>query len=104
MTLPVKKQSDDPPFGLQGRARVVFGSSRRQFVHVWTAPRSPVARVVVVPLLLLATLLILAVGLLALLAVVAIALMVAFFALLFGRPLAAIRGRNGPPAARPPGA
>ena len=57
---------------------------------------------VVVPLLLLATLLILMVGLLALLALVAVALVVAFFILLVGAPLAAIRGRSGPPTRRPP--
>jgi hypothetical protein len=71
----------------------MFGTGRRQFVHVWTVPRSPAARVVVVPLLLLATLLILAVGLVALLALVAVAFVVAFFVLLVGAPLAAFRGR-----------
>ena len=89
---------------MEGRARVVFGTGRRQFVHVWTAPRSPAARVVVVPLLLLATLLILAVGLLALLALVAVAFVVAFFVVLVRAPLAAFRARSGPPARRPPGA
>jgi hypothetical protein len=81
----------------------VFGTGRRRFVHVWTAPRSPAARAVVVPLLLLATLLILAVGLLALLALVATAFLVSFFVLLVRAPLAAIRRRSGP-ARRPPGA
>ena len=59
---------------------------------------------VVVPVLLLATLVILMVGLLALLALVAVAFVVAFFILLVGAPLAAIRGRSGPPTHRPPGA
>lgn len=104
MALPATKPPDEPQLGLQGRARVVFGSGQRQFVHAWTAPRSPAARVVVVPLLLLAALLILAIGLLALLALVAVASVVAFFALLFGRPLAVMRARSGSPARRPPGA
>jgi hypothetical protein len=104
VTLPATKPPDDPLPDFQGRARVVFDSGRRQFVHAWTAPRSPAARVVVVPLLLLAALLILAIGLLALLALVAAAFVVALFVLLFGRPLAAIRARSGSPTRRPPGA
>jgi membrane glycosyltransferase len=104
VTLPIKRAPDDSQHGLEKRARVALGTGRRQFVHVWTAPRSPAARVAVVPLLLLATLLILAVGLLALLALVTVTLVVAFFVLLIGAPLAAIRGKNGPPASRPPGA
>src|SRR5439155_16543714 len=104
MTLPATKPPDDPQLGLQGRARVVVGSGQRQFVHVWTAPRSPAARVVVLPLLLLATLLILAVGLLALLALVAVAFVVALVALPFGRPRTAITGRSVSPPRRPPSA
>jgi hypothetical protein len=104
MTLPVRRRTDDLQLASLGRARFVFGSGRRQFLHVWTAPRSPAARAVVVPLLLLAALLILAVGLLALLAFVAIALVVAAFTLLVGAPLGAIRRRSSAPARRPPGA
>ena len=74
--------------------RVAVSTGRRQFVHVWTAPRSPAARVVVAPVLLLATLLILAAGLVALLAFVTVALVIAFFALLIRAPVAAIRGRR----------
>jgi hypothetical protein len=104
MTLPASRPDADPQSGLEGRARVVFGTGRRQFVHVWTAPRSPAARVVVVPLLLLATLLILAVGLLALVALVAVAFLVAVCVLLVAAPLAAIRRSRGRPGRRPPGA
>jgi hypothetical protein len=100
VTLPAAKPSRDPQLGLQGRARIVLASGRRQFVHVWTTPRSPAARLVVVPLML-AALLILAVALLALLAFVAVAFVVAFFALLFGRPLTAMRTRSGSPPRRP---
>ena len=102
MTLPVKRGQGDHQPMRDGRARITFGSGRRQFVHVWTAPRSPAARLVVIPLLLLATLLILALGLLALLAFVAVAFVIAFLVLLVGRPLAAIKGRSSAPARRPP--
>jgi len=84
--------------------RVAVSTGRRQFVHVWTAPRSPAARLVVVPLLLLATLLILVAGLVALIALVAIALVIALFALLVRAPLAAIRGRSDLRNRRRPGA
>ncbi len=103
MKLPATKPPDDSQLGLQGRARVVVSSGRRQVVHVWTAPRSPAARVVVLPLLLLAALMILAAGLLALFALVAVTFVFGLLALLFGRPLAAIRARSGSPAQRPPG-
>src|SRR5262245_21372000 len=96
MTLPTGGPPDHPEPSWEGRARVVFGKGQRQFVHVWSAPRSRVARVVMIPLLLLATLLILAVGLLALLVLAAVALVVAFFVVLVGAPLAAIRGRSRP--------
>jgi len=101
MTLPAKRPTEHPEPGRDGRARIVFASSRRQFVHVWSAPRSPAARIVVVPLLLLGTLVFLAVGLLALLFLVVVAFVVAFLVLLISAPLAAIRGRGGPPARRP---
>ena len=104
MTLPAKRQHGDPEPGWQGRARIVFGSSQSRFVHVWTAPRSPAARVVVIPLLLLATLLVLALGLLALLLLAAVVFVVAFLVLLIERPLAAIKGRHSVPARRHPGA
>jgi hypothetical protein len=104
VTLPAGRPSDRPQPGLDTRARVVFGTGRRQFVHVWTAPRSPAARVVVVPLLLLATLVILAVGLFALLALLAVAFVLAAFFFLVGVPFAAIRKRtrSRAPAPRPP--
>ena len=101
MTLPAKRPADRPEAGWDGRARIIYASGRKQFVHVWTAPRSPAARIVVVPLLLLAALLIVAVGLLALLVLLAVAVLVAFVVLLVSVPLAAIRGRGGPPARRP---
>jgi len=82
----------------------VFGTGRRHFVHVWTAPQSPAARVVVVPLILLATLLILAVGLVALLALVTAAFLASFFLLLVRAPVAAIRRRSGYPPGTTPGA
>jgi membrane glycosyltransferase len=98
VTLPAKRPPDDAQRAWGARTRVAFGTGRRHFVHVWTAPRSPVARVVIAPLLLLATLLIITIGLLALLALV-IVLLVAVFVLLVGTLVAAIR-RNGDAASR----
>jgi hypothetical protein len=102
VTLPARRQPGDPHHGLEGRARVALGIGRRQFVHIWTTPRSTAARAVIVPILLLATLLILAAGLLALIALVAGALVVALFVLIIRAPLAAIRGRSSLQGRRPP--
>jgi len=103
VTLAVPRPPEHRQPDWEGRARLVFGTGRRQFVHVWSAPRSPSARLVVVPLLLLATLVVLAVGLLAMLMLLAVALVIAFVFLLIAAPLGAIRRRSGPPARRPPG-
>jgi membrane glycosyltransferase len=103
VTLPAKRPPNDAQRAWEARTRVAFGTGRRHFVHVWTAPRSPMARVVITPLLLLATLLIVTVGLLALLALVTVALLIAFFVWLVGTPVAAIRRRGDAASRRAPG-
>lgn len=58
------------------RAQVVVRTTQKELTYRWTAPRSRVARVLTVPLLVGATLLVLALGLLA----AVIALVAAFVA------------------------
>jgi hypothetical protein len=61
------------------------------------------ARVVITPLLLVATLLIVTIGLLVLLALVTVAFLVAFFARSVRTPVAAIRRRGDAASRRAPG-
>jgi len=71
------RQADGKTIARWGaRARVVAGTTRREFAYRWTAPRSPAQRVLVAPLLLVA-------GLVAILvALFLLALMLAFALLL----------------------
>ena len=78
----------------QKRAQVAAGGARREFVYQWTAPRSLVARILLVPVLILAALLAFVVGalvlalflLLALAAVVVFALLALVSSVGRGRP------------------
>jgi hypothetical protein len=100
VVLPAKRSSDRPRPRRDARARVVFVAGRRHVVHIWTAPRSPAARALVAPLLVLATLLVLAVGLVVLVTLVAAALVAAAFFLLLAVCAAAVTGRSR--SRRPP--
>jgi hypothetical protein len=46
----------------QRRVQLAAGGARREFVYQWSAPRSPVARVLLAPVLILAALLAFVVG------------------------------------------
>jgi len=103
LTLPAKRPPNDAERAWEARARIALGTGQHHFVRVWTAPRSPIARVVITPLLLLATLLIVTMGLLALLVLVTVALLLAFVVWLVRTPLAAIRRRAEAASRRAPG-
>lgn len=44
MMLLIRRPPNDPQLGLGGRARIVFGTGRREFVHTWTAKSENVCR------------------------------------------------------------
>ena len=64
----------------QKRVQLAAGGARREFVYQWSAPRSPVARVLLAPVLILAALLAFVVGalVLALFLLLALAAIVVF--------------------------
>jgi hypothetical protein len=64
----------------QKRVQLAAGGARREFVYQWSAPRSPVVRVLLAPVLILAALLAFVVGalVLALFLLLALAAIVVF--------------------------
>jgi hypothetical protein len=59
------------------RAQVIVGTTRHEFIHRWSAPRSAGARLVVVPVFVAAAALLVLLGLLLLAALLVVGLVVA---------------------------
>jgi hypothetical protein len=74
------RQADRSIVQWQKRVQLAAGGARREFVYQWSAPRSPVARVLLAPVLILAALLAFVVGalVLALFLLLALAAIVVF--------------------------
>jgi hypothetical protein len=74
------RQADRSIVQWQKRVQLAAGGARREFVYQWTAPRSPIARVLLAPVLILAALLAFVVGalVLALFLLLALAAIVVF--------------------------
>jgi hypothetical protein len=100
MPLPARRSGDRSLTVWEAQARAALSTRRRAFSHVWTAPRSPVQRVLIVPLLFCVALVILAIALIAIL-IGALALAVAAVVVLIAAPFSAFakrsRGRTPPP-------
>jgi hypothetical protein len=76
----------------QRRVQLAAGGARREFVYQWSAPRSPVARVLLAPVLILAALLAFVVGAL----VLALFLLLALAAILVFALLALVSSVGRP--------